>query len=627
MRTSVVAHVLGSGSGLPPRLELAAHTSQRGAAGGAFAFRTYDQEKRYISGTEIFSSHRVFSGSRSIFFTLVLRPGPRTAGGPMTDGMEFGLLGPLLVRRGETIVKIPHGKRQIVLVALLLKANQFVTADALIEALWGASAAGNEKKAEGTVRTYIHKLRRALGHEGSRITTSPYGYLIQVVDGELDISRFEPLIKAAQSAARAGSWEDAQARADAALALWRGEPLTGVESASLQQEILAYRLSDLRADALQVRMDADLRLGRDVSLTELGGLIAVYSLREYFHARLMFALEQSGENAEAQVAYRQARRTIMAETRGSNYDPGPVLNDLVEKMRRAVPPAPASLRPQDLGLDERSVLAAQLSMPDAAQAGPAGPRHAKSAPPVTPSSIAVPDIRRHFRLAVALAIAVVVAAAGYAWLVLARAPSVWFKASKLPGYSRPEFCQSSVDLQPCINAIGGNTSTGSMVQVWAYGKTGDAGSLFVAKLVGKGIVTKNWPFDDPTLDEKYMNEGWQVVQFEAAPDAKPNGQCLSASEANAEISAGGGHYTPVTFMPCDGVSDLNDTWALWNSGGAHGRVIIMVGATDNTRITQVLSCLGQDGATSQCMTGSLLVAAVQGPKWAHFEPWSLNNSG
>jgi DNA-binding SARP family transcriptional activator len=55
----------------------------------------------------------------------------------MATGMEFGLLGPLVVRRGGVAVAVPPGKQRAVLAALLLKAGRMVAVDELAEVLWG----------------------------------------------------------------------------------------------------------------------------------------------------------------------------------------------------------------------------------------------------------------------------------------------------------------------------------------------------------------------------------------------------------------------------------------------------------------------------------------------------------
>jgi Bacterial transcriptional activator domain len=79
--------------------------------------------------------------------------------------------------------------------------------------------------------------------------------------GELDLSRFEALLGATRAAAQDGSWDQAATHAREALQLWRGEPLTGVDSEVLAARE-APRLAELRLQTLELRIDADLHLGR-----------------------------------------------------------------------------------------------------------------------------------------------------------------------------------------------------------------------------------------------------------------------------------------------------------------------------------------------------------------------------
>jgi DNA-binding SARP family transcriptional activator/tetratricopeptide (TPR) repeat protein len=237
--------------------------------------------------------------------------------------MEFCLLGPLAVRRGELVVAVRPGKQRAVLAALLLNANRVVPVGELAETLWGAAP---PPSARVTVQNYVVRLRKALGDEGrSRIGTQPRGYVISVADGELDVTRFEGLLGAARRAAGDGSWGAAAAQARAALALWRGEPLADVES-----ELLAVRevprLADLRLQALETRIDADLRLGRHAEVTgELRHLAAAHPLREHLHALLMLALYRDGRQGEALTAYQQARAVLVEEL---GAEPGSELREL-----------------------------------------------------------------------------------------------------------------------------------------------------------------------------------------------------------------------------------------------------------------------------------------------------------
>jgi DNA-binding SARP family transcriptional activator/tetratricopeptide (TPR) repeat protein len=257
----------------------------------------------------------------------------------MATGLEFGLLGPLVVRRGGVAVPVPPGKQRVVLAALLLKANRVVAVDELAGALWGEEPPGS---ARVSVQNYVKRLRDSLGREDpSPIVTGPGGYLIGVAAGALDVSRFEGQLGAARVAARDGSWEAAAAEAGAALALWRGEPLADVDS-----EVLAARevprLVELRLQAAEIRIEADLQRGRAGEVIgELRRLAAADPLRERLHALLMLALYREGRQGEALAAYARVRQVLIEEL---GTEPGTELRELHQRILTADPaldaPAP-----------------------------------------------------------------------------------------------------------------------------------------------------------------------------------------------------------------------------------------------------------------------------------------------
>jgi DNA-binding SARP family transcriptional activator/tetratricopeptide (TPR) repeat protein len=251
---------------------------------------------------------------------------------------EFCLLGPLLVRRGGVTLPVAPGKQRAVLAALLLSAGRAVSLDELAEVLWGAAPPAS---ARVSVQNHVMRLRKALG-DGARIRTHPRGYEICLDGSELDVSRFEAHLAAARAAARDGLWEAAAGRARAGLALWRGEPLADVES-----ELLAVlevpRLAELRLQAVEVRLDADLRRGRHAEVvTEVQRLAAAHPLREGLHGLLMRALYQDGRQAEALAAYARARQIFVDEL---GTEPGAGLRELHQRILNADPaldlPVPA----------------------------------------------------------------------------------------------------------------------------------------------------------------------------------------------------------------------------------------------------------------------------------------------
>jgi Bacterial transcriptional activator domain len=111
----------------------------------------------------------------------------------------------------------------------------------------------------------------------------------------------------------------------AALELWRDTPLADLLYEPFARAEIA-RLEELRLVALEDRIDADLELGgADELVAELEALVREHPLRERLRAQLMLALYRSGRQAEALVAYQEARAAFAEELA---LEPGPALREL-----------------------------------------------------------------------------------------------------------------------------------------------------------------------------------------------------------------------------------------------------------------------------------------------------------
>ena len=299
----------------------------------------------------------------------------------MTPKLEFCLLGPLVVRRGGVALPVPRGRQRALLAVLLLNAGRVVSVGEMAETLWGPSPSPS---ASVTVRNYVKRLRRVLGDaDQARILTRSPGYVIRVDPGELDVARFEVLLEGARSAARADSWEAAADQAALALALWRGEPLADVKSEALALREVP-RLAELRLQAAELRIDAELRLGRNgVVIAELERLAAAHPLREHLHARLMLALYRDGRQAEALAAYQHARRVLVDEL---GAEPGAELRELHRQILTTgpVPAGPKPGPPTPGGARPASVRPAGAGP---AGAGPTGERPAPVVPRELPGPV------------------------------------------------------------------------------------------------------------------------------------------------------------------------------------------------------------------------------------------------
>ncbi|MCO6006261.1 tetratricopeptide repeat protein [Actinoallomurus purpureus] len=252
--------------------------------------------------------------------------------------MEIRILGPFELIDRERRIPIDAPKQRALLTALVLRANQVVPADELAERVWGDDPPASARL---TLQGYVLRIRRALAAVPDvALLTEPTGYLLRVDPERIDAHRFTRLI---DDAARAAAGGDTGAEAELlheALALWRGEPLADVGSDALRREE-AGRLAEMRARAIERRVDADLRLGRHRELIgELTALVAAHPFREEFRAQLMLALYRAGRRAEALEAYRDARAVLIREL---GVEPGKRLRRLEHAVLTADPaldPAP-----------------------------------------------------------------------------------------------------------------------------------------------------------------------------------------------------------------------------------------------------------------------------------------------
>jgi len=210
--------------------------------------------------------------------------------------LELRLLGPLEIVRDGRPVRIV-GKPAVLLVALLIRRNEIVSTDRLLDELWDERPPKSGRK---LLQAYVSQLRKALGSE--RVQTFPTGYAIAVSDEELDLARFEQLLRDT----------DRPAALDEALALWRGAPLADLRGEPFAQTA-AERLEGLRVHAQEARFDVLLERGDDHRLVpELETLVDQHPLRERLRGQLMLALYRSGRQADALARYRDGRETLVS---------------------------------------------------------------------------------------------------------------------------------------------------------------------------------------------------------------------------------------------------------------------------------------------------------------------------
>src|SRR5688572_10213562 len=194
------------------------------------------------------------------------------------------VLGPVEVHLDGRPLPLGAPKQRALLAMLALSANRTVSADRLMEGLWGehppASAAKN-------VQQYVSQLRKLLdGADAVDIVTRGRGYELQVVPDVVDALRAERLLG-----------EPSQARA--AAELFRGPPLADVSDEPFGVEEIR-RLEELRLRALLAALEDDVAAGRhDAALPEIEALLAQQPFDERLHELRVLALYRAGRQVDA----------------------------------------------------------------------------------------------------------------------------------------------------------------------------------------------------------------------------------------------------------------------------------------------------------------------------------------
>lgn len=254
--------------------------------------------------------------------------GPMEIGGD--DGPEAGPEGSEISGGSGTpaVSYTPRAaKLRVVLAALLVRANEVVSVESLIDELWQDNP---PRTATTTLQVYVSQLRKLLHsadpeHGRDTLLTRPPGYLLRVEPDRLDMTAFEELHARGRKALESEDYASAAELQQRAIALWRGPLLSDTPHGPLLGGA-AVRLTEARMTALDQRIRADLQLGRHRGLiAELHSLASEHPLREEFHAHLMVALYRTGRQAEALRTFGRVRRTLVDELA---IEPGPRLQRL-----------------------------------------------------------------------------------------------------------------------------------------------------------------------------------------------------------------------------------------------------------------------------------------------------------
>ncbi|MEV0172435.1 AfsR/SARP family transcriptional regulator [Streptomyces sp. NPDC050803] len=248
--------------------------------------------------------------------------------------MRFRVLGPVRLQPRTPAAAKPRA----VLATLLVRAGSVVSREALIDELWPDDP---PRTAAGTLHVYVCHVRKALaeGGAGRPLVSRAPGYQLDIDPHELDLHRFEELSERGRAELRGEDHAGASRTLGQALALWAGPALSGVPQGVVLRSA-ATRLEEQRLSVLELRIAADLKLGRHREVTgELMELAVAHPLRERLHCQLIVALHRSGRPSDALRAYRTVRRSLHDEL---GISPSPALTRLHDHVLSAAGSAPAS---------------------------------------------------------------------------------------------------------------------------------------------------------------------------------------------------------------------------------------------------------------------------------------------
>jgi DNA-binding SARP family transcriptional activator len=263
--------------------------------------------------------------------------------------VRFGILGPVKAWRGAAALPVGSMKHELVLSTLLLRANEPVDRDEIVETVWGRRA---PKSSTNLVQKYVGDVRRALEPDGwSMLVSSGRKYRLDVLPEQLDSHSFQEHLALARTAREQSDYRSATAALHEALDLWRGQAWSDLETVDAVAE--RSRLDELRAVAREELAELALLRGEMVeAVAELSRLVVEYPLRERLRMLHMIVLYRLGRQAEALSSYR-AMRALLDEELG--VEPSPSLQRLHQRILSRDTRLDDQLAPADMRLLAESV--------------------------------------------------------------------------------------------------------------------------------------------------------------------------------------------------------------------------------------------------------------------------------
>jgi DNA-binding SARP family transcriptional activator/tetratricopeptide (TPR) repeat protein len=223
------------------------------------------------------------------------------------------VLGPVGLWADDQPLELGGTKTKALLARLFIDHNQLVPVEELLDTLWPDTA---HQATEVTLRSLVSRLRQRLRKAGvvdDVVLTRTNGYQLRIDPDLVDANRFERLLAIGRSHLTAGDPSHAAMVLSEALALWRGPALDEVRHMPFAQ-IEVRRLEELRLNAIETRIDAELQLGHHLEMVDLlEALTDEHWSRERLWCQRMLALYRSDRRVEALRVFHQLHARLLRE--------------------------------------------------------------------------------------------------------------------------------------------------------------------------------------------------------------------------------------------------------------------------------------------------------------------------
>lgn len=284
---------------------------------------------------------------------------------PSVEQLSIAVLGHLEVRRGGQVVDIGPLKQRCLLAVLALQPNQVVSLHEIIDVLWGGTPPDS---CHNLVHTYVSRLRKVLEPDPLPLVSAPHGgYLLAATSDQLDLMRFDELTENARRVLAGDPPAGVRTLAEA-LDCWRGPLLADLPVLRHYPAALSAGARRISASLEYADTSLELGLGPEHVVELLRALSWEEPLHEALHARLMLALTQAGQQAEALRLFTDLRTRLDEEL---GIEPGEAICAAHLKILRHDPqaavagtadrlPVPAQLPADVSGFAGRAEYLAQL---------------------------------------------------------------------------------------------------------------------------------------------------------------------------------------------------------------------------------------------------------------------------